>query len=166
VNFKDVPPGRYLAHITDYGVESIEKLGGLPKAVITFEIQIALGESTSGRWEGFFETKDGKPNQNTCKTLVTCGFGSDDPLDLNKGDSLDNATEYQVTIEKDGEYNKIKWVNKPGVGASIKKSTTAKRVGSGVKKALQDARKELGITPAKKVKNYAPGAQADDELPF
>lgn len=167
MKFSELKPSRYLAHITNWGIESVEKLGGLPKAVITFEIQATPTETVNARWEGFFETKDGKPNLNTAKTLVACGFGSDDPQDLNLGDSLDNQTEYEVTVEKDGEYNKIKWVNKPGGGAGIKKSTTAKRVGSGVKKALQDARKEFGVTPTKKViKNYAPGAVQDDDIPF
>lgn len=166
MKFNELKPGRYLAHITDWGVESVEKLGGMAKAVMTFEIQATATETAYGRWEGFFETKENKPNMNTCKTLVTCGFGSDDPMDLNQGDSLDNQTEYEVTIEKDGEYNRIKWVNRPGEGSRVKKSTTTKKINPGVRKALQDARLELGVVAQKtKPKNFAPGAN-DEKLPF
>lgn len=164
MTFKDLPPGKYIAHIADWGVESVEKLGGLQQAVIQFDIKVTPMEIVRGRWTGFFETKDGKPNLNTAKTLVCCGFGSDNVLDLNEGDSLDNQTEYEVTITREAKtdgtgYTKIQWVNRPGSGAGIKKSTTGKKVGLGVKKALQDARKELGVPAQKKVKNFAPGAE-------
>lgn len=169
--FKDLPPGKYLAHIVDWGVEVVEKLGNAPQAVIQLDINATPTEIVRGRWTGLFETKDGKPNMNTAKTLVGCGFGGDDPKDLNAGDALDNTTEYEVTVTKESKkdgtlYTKIQWLNRPSSGAGIKKSAITKKVGAGVKKALQDARKELGVPPQKKViKNYATETEVDD-LPF
>lgn len=161
MKFSDLPPGRYDAKIKDWGIEAVEKLAGKLKAVIMFDIIVAnTGEMVTAKWDGFFENKEGQPNKNTVKTLVLCGFLGDDPAHMD----LDNTKTYEVTVEKNGEYSEIKWVNLPGMGG-IKKVTGKTTLKPAIRAALDEARRELGLAK-KKPKNHAPGASNDDDIPF
>jgi hypothetical protein len=161
MKFSDLPPGKYDAKIKDWGIEAVDKLAGKLKAVIVFDIIVAnTGEMVSAKWDGFFENKEGLPNKNTIKTLVLCGFQGDDPSQM----VLDNSKTYEVTVEKNGEYSEIKWVNLPGMNG-IKKVTTKTILKPSIRAALDEARRELGVVK-KKPKNFAPGASDDDDLKF
>lgn len=162
MKFSDLPHGQYKAQLKDYGLEEVAKMNGKIKVVLQFDVD-ASGEWVSGRWEGFLENKDDTPNKYTLKTLLTCGFNGVDIGDLTKPNALDLTKDYSVTVERIGEYNKIKWVNIPGQTFGIKKMTTAPKSSLKLKAAFSDLKKEMGIE-TKKIKNYAPGAE--DELPF
>lgn len=167
MTFKELTPGEYKAYIKDWGLEEVAKLDNKLKVVIQFDIESA-GELIGARWEGFLENKDGTPNKNTIKTLVTCGFTGNDPVDLNlKDDALDNEILYSLTVIKDGNFNRIQWVNRSGSGAQagIKKAKIASKSSEKMRLALQDAQREAGVKAIKRVKNHAPGAE-DEPLPF
>jgi hypothetical protein len=178
MKWSEVQPGRYQARIKDWGLEEVEKLGGLIKAVIQFDVNVPTVDSdseyVSGRWEGFLETKEGRPNMKTMKTLVTCGLKSDDVMDLAiSGSALDNTKDYEVTVTAETvngkTYNRIEWVNLPGLGGGINKAKPTKKLPAKFKAALADARKALNVPAPKTVKNYAPGASepdTTDELGF
>ncbi len=173
MNFSELPAGSYVAKIADYGLEAVESMGGKLKVVIKLDIELpAPGGYVSGRWDGFLENKDGTPNKKTAKTLVTCGFSSDDLNALNNGShALDMTKEYQAAIikalGKDGKpRTQIEWINLPGDAGTIKKAQ-APKASPKFAAALAEARKAAGVKA--KPKNYAPQKAAvedDDEIPF
>lgn len=154
MTFKELPAGQYEAKIIDWGLYEVAALGGKIKAVIQFSIKHE-DEWVSGRWEGFFENKDGEPNKNTIKTLIACGFRGDDYSDLIGADGLDTSKELSITIEKDGEYNRIRWVNDKNAPQPMKekKASPKTKIPLKVKAALREMRDSV-------IK------QADDGVPF
>lgn len=168
MTFKDMPAGRYDCRITDWTLEQVEKLGGALKVVIQLAIVIPDDDKTvTGRWEGLVETKEGKPNKKTIKTLLSAGFSSDDIFTLGtNGAALDTQKAMEATIIKNEKgYTTVEWLNSAG-GSSLPKGKVTGRTSPALKSALASALKEKGIKKA--VKNHAPGAtSADvDELGF
>ncbi len=168
MNFSDIQPGQYVAHITDWGLEEVPQLNNKLKVVISFSIEVSglTAEFVSGRWAGLLETKDGLPNKNTIKTLVTCGFTGNDPIDLTlKSDALDKDSPFQVTIIRDGKFNRIQWVNSIGLAPrGIKKIKTVKKASEKMRMAFQEALTEQGID--KRPKAQEPGRSNEEELGF
>lgn len=164
MTFKELPNGRYPCRITDWALEEVEKLNNAQVVKIVLDIKYQ-DQSIEGRWSGFVNTKDGKPNQNTVKTLLSSGFLSDDVRTLNTaGDALDTAKEMEITIEKDDKGNPVaKWLNSAGGGSGLKKAPITSGKNLAFAGALSAA---LKLKKEKKIKNHAPGASNDEELPF
>ena len=166
---KDVEPGRYPARVVDWGIETVEQLGGEPKAKILFDFEFE-GSWERITWDGFFTKRDGEINQKTLDTLKLCGLdGGFDQL-LEGGSGLDTAKELEITIVEDGQYMRVEWVNEPGGSAFIKKEQ-----GDDISKKLKGLSIDAGLGKSKskkkaKPKNHAPGADRgvdeDEELPF
>lgn len=167
MTWKDLPPGRYACRITDWTLEQVEQLGGALRVVIQLAINyLPTDEVITGRWDGLVETKDGKPNQKTIKTLLSSGFASDDIFTLatNSG-ALDTQKAMEVTLIKNEKgYTTAEWLNSAG-GGGLKKEKITGRTSPALKSALAVALKEKGIKKA--VKNHAPEAKsAEEELGF
>lgn len=167
MTFKELQPGRYDCRITDWTLEQVEKLNNVLKVIIQLSIAVPnQDEPVTGRWEGLLETKEGKPNQKTIKTLLSGGFVSDDIFTLGTNASaLDTQKPMEATIIKNEKgYTTVEWLNSQGSG-SLKKTKVAGRTSPALRSALAIALKEKGIKKA--VKNHAPGAKsAEEELGF
>lgn len=167
---KDVEPGRYSARVVDWGIETVEKLGGEPKAKVVFDLDNS-GTWERISWDGFFSKRDGGVNQKTVDTLKVCGMKGDFTDLLEGGPGLDTTKELELTIIQDGNYLRVEWVNEPGGSQFIKKEG-----GQDLAKTLKGLSVKAGLKNAgqRKIKNHAPGADngpepafdADEEIPF
>lgn len=163
MTFKDMPPGRYDCRITDWALEQVAQLNNALKVIIQLAITVPSETGTiAGRWEGLVETKDGKPNQKTIKTLLSGGFASDDIYTLGtSGSALDTQKPMEATVIKNEKgYTTVEWLNSAG-GSGLQKGKVTGRTSPALKAALASALKEKGIK--KSVKNYAPGASAQND---
>ncbi len=173
MNWKDIEPGMYSAKIKDFGLEEVGSTGSI-KAVIILDVEVYQETATqklTGKWEGFIETKEGRPNLKTYKTLALCGMNSDDILDLAaKPDALDRSLELEVQVIRDEKgYARIEWINRPGgMGMTIKKAPLKKRPGLAHKAALAEARKAAGAKRSPSPNEYQNFDEANeiDEIPF
>lgn len=167
MTFKDMPPGRYECRIVDWTLEQVERLAGALKVIIQLAIDVpGQDEVVTGRWEGLVETKDGKPNKKTIKTLLSGGFNSDDIYTLGTNPAaLDTQKAMEATIIKNEKgYTTVEWLNSAG-GSGLQKGKITGRTSPALKSALALALKDKGVKKA--VKNHAPGAKsAEEELGF
>jgi hypothetical protein len=108
------------------------------------------GWTKAMQWSGWMEKKDGGPNRNTFKTLALCGFESDNFAELANDDALDTETWFNVTVEADGKYWNIKWIN-------TQDFDTGAVAGAKVLKGADLTKLNSYLGPAKpKLKNHAP----------
>lgn len=164
MTFKELTPGRYDCRITDWTLEQVAQLDNALKVIIQLSITVPDQEPVTGRWDGLLETKDGKPNKKTIKTLLSSGFRSDDIYTLaTDGAALDTQKAMEATIIKnDKGFTTVEWLNSAGEGSGLKKEKISGRTSPALKSALALALKEKG--EKKKVKNHAPGATHDPDV--
>lgn len=156
MSLKDVKPGKYLAKITDWGVEEVDKLDGAPLALIIFTFNTDSGAVETVKWNGFFTKTDGSINKKTVDTLKVCGLKGDFLDLLPGGPGLDTNQELEITLVKEGEYVRVEWVNEPGGSSFIKKVS-----GADISKKLKGLSLAAGLKS--QLKNYAPGSE---DVPF
>ena len=152
-----IDAGQHRAKVVSWWVDIVEALNGEPKACILFETE----DGDQIRWDGFFNKKDGGANKNTVSVLKCCGLKGDLSEILDSENGLQRGKEVFITIERDGDYLRVKWVNETsGRASSLSDGEKAK-----VAKLLKSLSAKEGLKPS--VKNHAPGASIDDEdLPF
>ena len=176
MSLKDVKPGRYTAKVKDWGLEEVEQLDGAIKAVVIFDFETGEDEWETIKWDGFIQKRDGGINQKTVDSLKVCGLSGTFVDLVEGGPGLDTSKDIEITIEHDGQYHKVEWINEPGGG----QYTANKEAGSDLVKRLKGLSLEAGLSKSKtaskkktttKVKNHAPGAEdsgvdEDEEIPF
>ncbi len=169
-----VVPGRYKAQIKDWGMNENERMDGALEAWISFDFKDQANEAQSITWKGFVQTREGNINKKTATTLETCGAklmdaGMVDMVHFMDSDGLDTTIPVDITIidqpSKDGTkvYKNVEWVNAVG---SAPAGQLTKPTGD-AKKSIESRLANLGLGKMKpKVKNHAPGAEPDPEIPF
>lgn len=171
MRFADLSNGVYSCKIADHGIKMVDINGdSVPKVVIAVDIEVDK-ELVRGYFEGFLTKKDGDPNQKTVKTLLDCGFESENIDDINNQGALNMELELEATVIIDDKgYRRIEWLGQPG-GGMLKKAD-AKSYNSAMKSAFKEARSGRPKSPERKVlKNHAPKStmrDADDseKIPF
>lgn len=178
--YEGLVAGEYKARPQDWGVkETVIDGKKILLAVITFAFNYKVGtveKSASIRWEGFFFKKDGDLSSKTLDVLDVCGFKSPTLDDFTKTDALNTQRAVNITLEFDGKYWRVEWVNDPDETAVGKveyvKSVQGYEGLGKINAALSSRRNEKmakanGSKPP--VKNHAPGAGTsanDEEIPF
>lgn len=154
-----------MAKIKNYGLVEVEKFNGAVKVQIQFD---------NGLWyESFLLKQDGAPNVATVKTLITCGFKGQDPMELIKGPGsgvLNEQKEFDLEIEQtewNGKtYQKVKWVNDPDRAPANKFASQvnkAKLGGAQLMKAFSEISSEMNN---KNNQKKGSDFDANEEIPF
>lgn len=152
-----------MAKITAYGLEEVEKPDGAVKVLIQFDNKYWF--------DSFVLKRDGTPNKKTLDTLVTCGFKSNDLVELLKGHGsgvLNESKDYEIDLVteqySDKEITKVEWVNDPENPKGTKKfaqSIDRKKLGgASISKMLSDLQKENSLP------NHAPSFDDSEDIPF
>jgi len=157
MSLKNVNPGRYPAKVKDWGVDQVAKLNDALKAVVMFDFKDEAGGWHTIKWDGFIEKTDGSINKKTTDTLKLCGMNGNFLDLLQGGPGLDMTKDLEITIERDGEYMRVEWVNDPAGSFTVSKEGTPDLV-----KRLKGLSLKAGLKAAgPKIRNHAPGAEQD-----
>lgn len=148
-----VKPGKYAAKIIDADLWKSKK--GDPVAVIMFEFS---DEDQNPKRLTWFGSLTGGAREITVRTLVTCGFKSDDLSDLTMGKGyLASEKEFEIKVENKPNPNKgnaleprIQWIGLPGGAGGFRERMTKEDAvklcgGLSLKADFMEAREKLGI---------------------
>ena len=103
-----IEPGEYKAQVIDWKVVEVPQLDNKLQIMVSLE----LDNGAIMTWKDFFQKKDGSPNQKTLNTLKTLGFKGN-IQNLTSATALNTQKMFLVTVEKDGDYSKVAWINDP-----------------------------------------------------
>lgn len=157
--YENLVEGSYEAFATDWGLKEVEKLKAL-QAFIVFEFKVN-DQVQKLTWSSFLFKTDGGVNKHTADVLSTCGFTGKNITELNNPSALNNKKPYNITVEKNGEYWKVKWVNDPDEAPSTKVSDPKKLAGYDLSKFNAELVKN---SQSKPLKNHA--LDVEETLPF
>lgn len=164
MSLKDLEPGNYRANPVRWGfVEKKTKEGeSFFMAAVVFNLLDVNEEIT---WEEFIIAKStGELNAKLMKGLKACAFKADDIASLTDEDALDSEKEVELTIEREGNFLKVKWVNEPGQGrvtSFMEANEAHKRI-----KALLKSAKPTAAPKAEPAKKPAASKSNGRGMPF
>lgn len=164
-----IKPGTYTAKATQWGLKPSQNGGQ--------QVMVEFTTTTNEKITWYGGMSNDKAKGYTFQNLITLGANLSHWTEFwmgSKGKAI-TPTEVEIVVEnekyksKDGtmkESTKVKYINPLG-GKAFKDAMTGGEAESILKGMIPDLmakQKEMGLE--KKVKNFAPGADSSDEIPF